>query len=59
MPTRTTVPGYKTSEFWLTVLLIVAATALRLTNGIDADAWMVVCAGGGVAYNFSRGIAKK
>lgn len=51
-------PGYLTSEFWLTVLVVVAATVLRLTDDIDADAWMVVAGGATGLYNVSRGLAK-
>lgn len=52
-------PGWQTSEFWLALALLVAATALRLTQKIDADAWMVVAGGIGVSYPVSRGIAKR
>lgn len=60
MPVKPTVkPGYETSEFWLSFALLVAATALRLTGNIDADAWMVVAGGVGLGYPIGRGIAKK
>lgn len=52
-------PGWQTSEFWLSVVSIVCATALRVTHDIDADAWMVVVTGSTLGYAASRGIAKR
>lgn len=52
-------PGWQTSEFWLSVLVIVAATVLRLTQNIDADAWMLATGSVGLGYPLSRGLAKK
>lgn len=56
---RSDEPGIKTSEFWLTALVIVAATVLRVTGDIDADAWMVVVGGTGVGYSINRALVKK
>lgn len=56
---RSEEPGYKTSEFWLTLVAMVAATVLRVLNDIDADAWMIVVGGSGVGYNINRAIVKK
>lgn len=52
-------PGWSTSEFWLAVLVVICATALRLTHDIDHDAWMVVVGTATGGYTLSRGIAKK
>lgn len=61
MPTKSMYerPGWQTSEFWLSALALVCATVLRLTQNIDADAWMVVVTGSTVGYGVSRGLAKR
>jgi hypothetical protein len=51
--------GMRTSEFWLTLAAIVAATAGLLLGKIDADLWAVVVTGGSGAYAISRGITKR
>lgn len=50
--------GMKTSEFWLTVLVIVAATALRLTDDIDAESWKWAVTGATGFYTASRAFVK-
>lgn len=50
--------GLYTSEFWLSVLTIVAATVALITGSIDADKWILVTTGAAGAYNLSRGLAK-
>lgn len=55
MPTTN---GLKTTEFWLSVLTIVAGTVALLTGNIDADKWIFVITGAAGAYNLSRGLAK-
>lgn len=52
-------PGWKTTEFWVTIIVIVAATALLLTDKIDAGLWAVAAGLPGMAYPVSRGLAKK
>lgn len=56
---RTEEPGYKTSEFWLTLFAMIAATVLRALGEIDADAWMIVVGGGGLGYNINRALVKR
>ena len=56
---KSTTPGWQTSEFFITCLVIVCATALRLTQNIDADAWMTAVGASGLAYPISRGLTKK
>jgi hypothetical protein len=51
--------GMRTSEFWLTLAAIAAATAGLLLGKIDADLWAVVVTGGSGAYAISRGITKR
>jgi hypothetical protein len=51
--------GLASTEFWLTLLAVIAATILCATHSITADQWMTVTAGGTGAYAISRGIAKK
>lgn len=54
----TTTSGVKTSEFWLSVLTIIAATVVLTTGDIDADKWILIVTGAASAYNLSRGLAK-
>jgi len=48
--------GYKTSEFWITILLSVAGMIL-LTLGKD-NLGTALLAAGGFSYSTSRGLAK-
>lgn len=57
-PSRKKAPGYSTSEFVIAILVLVAATLLRLTHDIDAEAWKWAVSGATVGYSLSRGIAK-
>lgn len=50
--------GMKTSEFWLTFLIIITATILTLANKLEASQWMVAVGISGAGYSFSRGLAK-
>lgn len=50
--------GVYTSEFWLTVLVIVAATVLRALGDISEDIWAIAIGVQGGAYSLSRGISK-
>lgn len=59
MTTRKAAPGWQTSEFFITCLIITAATILRLTQNIDPDAWMTVVGASGLAYPISRGLTKR
>lgn len=53
-------PGYKTTEFWLVILVIICITILLITGTLTiADVerlWPLFLASG--AYSLSRGIAK-
>lgn len=55
---RKNAPGWRTSEFWLAVLVLVGTTILMLAGKLDAEAWqwaVGLTAGG---YAVSRGVAK-
>lgn len=56
---RKVLGGIYTTEFWLTVLTVLCATALTVTGHLDADNWMLVATGATGAYAVSRGLAKK
>ena len=51
--------GMKTSEFWLTLVLIIAATLLAWGGTITEQTWLLVSTGGAAGYSISRGLAKK
>jgi len=51
-------PGFLTTEFWLSVLTIVAATVMLGVSKIDSNLWMVAIGIGSGGYNISRGLAK-
>lgn len=50
--------GLKTSEFWVSVLAIIAATYLCATGKLDAGQWMIASGVSTGAYGLSRGLAK-
>lgn len=50
--------GYLTTEFWLAVAGVIAATVLLAANKIDSNLWVTVVTGSSGAYSLSRGIAK-
>lgn len=52
-------PGYKTSEFILAVLVIIAATTLMLVAKIGPEEWKWAVSSASAGYALSRGIAKK
>lgn len=52
-------PGYKTTEFWMTLVVILLAFALVLTDHVDGDQWLILAGAGGGAYSVSRGLAKR
>lgn len=51
--------GVGTSEFWLAVLVVVAATVLRITHDVDPDAWKWAVSSASVGYAGSRALVKK
>lgn len=51
-------PGYKTTEFWLNVLILVGTFTLVLLDKIDPQVWMLVSGAQGVGYAASRAYAK-
>lgn len=51
--------GTRTSEFWISILVLVAATVLVAIGKLEADQWMIVATGSAGAYAISRGLAKK
>lgn len=50
--------GVLTSEFWLTVAVIVAATALMLFKAIDQETFKWIFSLPVMGYGLSRGISK-
>lgn len=52
-------PGWKTSEFWLTALFAGLTEGLHLAGALPGPWGMVASAAGVVAYNLSRGMAKR
>lgn len=50
--------GTRTSEFWIAVLVIVAATGLVFTGSLDADNWQWAVGLVASGYAISRGLAK-
>lgn len=52
-------PGAKTSEFWLTLGTIVAATILTALKVIGPEVWAAVVLGGSGAYTASRAVVKR
>ena len=51
-------PGIRTTEFALSVLVLVAATALLFAGKLDADAWKWAVGLVAAGYSVSRGLAK-
>lgn len=52
-------PGWKTSEFWLTAVFAGATELLHLAGALPGP-WGWIASGAGVmAYNISRGLAKR
>lgn len=51
--------GIFTSEFWLTVAVLVASTILLLEGSIEAEDWKIVNAGATGAYAIGRSLAKR
>jgi hypothetical protein len=50
--------GIRTSEFWLTVLTVVAATVLVLTDNLSEELWAAAVGIQGAGYSVSRGLTK-
>ena len=57
--TTTITPGVKTSEFWLALAVLVAATVLAVLDVIDGQAWLAAAGVTGAGYSLSRGLAKR
>jgi hypothetical protein len=51
--------GWKTSEFWVTVLATVGGIGSSIVGFIPASSAALVALGSTMAYALSRGIAKK
>lgn len=56
---RSEEPGYKTSEFWLTLTIVICATVLRGMQLISDEMWGGVAGVGGLGYNINRAIVKR
>ena len=64
MPTETVKPGYKTTEFWVTVAttlwgIVMASGFIPADNSIVKIVGAIIAAVAPSAYSVSRGIAKK
>lgn len=51
-------PGHLTTEFWLSVLTVLSAVALCVTDKIDGQAAMTAVGLATTGYSLSRGAAK-
>lgn len=51
--------GWKTTEFWVTVLLMASTLAGWIAERLDGDAALIVAAVASGMYATSRGLAKK
>jgi len=51
--------GMRSSEFWLTVLIFVAASVLLFTGKVTEGTWALVAGLQGGGYAISRGIKKQ
>lgn len=50
--------GLKTSEFWLSAIILVSASILTALGHLSDGQWTVIVTGVTGAYGISRGIAK-
>jgi hypothetical protein len=50
--------GVYTTEFWLSVLIVLCATVLLALDKVGADQWMIVAGANGVGYSLARGLSK-
>lgn len=56
---RSSAPGVFTSEFWLTVVGVVAILTLALTSNVEGEWAGTAIAGATGLYGLSRGLAKR
>jgi hypothetical protein len=52
-------PGMKSSEFGITILVVLSALLLALTGNVDGEAALAAITGAGAAYGISRGMVKR
>lgn len=52
-------PGIKTTEFWMTILTVIASATAGLQGIVDPKIAAVLGAVSTIAYTISRGFAKK
>lgn len=57
-PTDTTKPGWQTSEFWIMLAFVVAATFLVHTGKLSAEWWGATVAGVVGVYTGVRGFVR-
>lgn len=50
--------GTKTSEFWMSIGVLVVATGMLFTNKITTQEWVNLVIGSNVGYALSRGMSK-
>ena len=59
MPAKPTLTeGYKTTEFWVTIVTIICATVLAAMDSISGQAWALAVGVNGAGYSLSRGVRK-
>lgn len=51
--------GLQTTEFWLALAVVAAATVLCGLGKLDADQWSLVAGVNGAGYAIGRGLAKR
>lgn len=57
-PTKQVVPGWKTTEFWVSVATIVGALTATLAGNLPDKYAAIATAVSAAAYAISRGLAK-
>jgi hypothetical protein len=51
-------PGHRTTEFWVTIVVILAALVLTLADKIGGEVGLGAITAAGGLYSVSRGLAK-
>jgi hypothetical protein len=57
-PTVICKPGVRTTEFWVTIVVVAAASVLLGLDKIDQSAWLTAAGLSSGSYAVSRGLAK-
>jgi len=56
--TKTTKPGWQSTEFWFALAVLICATVLIALGKLDATAWGAAAAITSAGYSHGRGKAK-